>query len=64
MDKKRYTLKEVRKMNRTKAHDIASYLGISRTHYYRLENKQAVFSNEYKIRLASLYNLCVTDIEF
>ena len=64
MDNKRFTLKELRKINRVKAHDIANYLGVSRTHYYRLENKQAVFLNEYKIRLASLYNLCVTDIKF
>lgn len=64
MDNKRFTLKELRKINRKKANDIASYLGISRTHYYRLENKQAVFLNEYKIKLAGLYNLCVTDIKF
>ena len=32
MDNKRFTLKELRKINRKKANDIASYLGISRTH--------------------------------
>lgn len=64
MENKRFTLKELRKTNRVKVNDIAGYLGISIRHYYRLENKQAVFTNEHKIKVAGFYNLCVTDIIF
>lgn len=64
MENKRFTLKELRKANRVKVNDIAGYLGISRMFYYMLENKQAVFTNEHKIKVASFYNLCVTDIIF
>lgn len=58
------TLYDLRKQNKYTAVWLAKQLNISRQQYYNIENKKADIYPDIKIKLASLYNLSVSDIKF
>lgn len=58
------TLYQLRKQNRYSAVWLAKQLNISRQQYYNIENKKAVIYPDIKIKLASIYSLSVSDINF
>ena len=58
------TLYQLRKQNRYSAVWLAKQLNISRQQYYNIENKKAVIYPDIKIKLASIYSLSISDINF
>lgn len=60
----KHTLYQLRKQNRYSAVWLAKQLNISRQQYYNIENKKAVIYPDIKIKLASIYSLSISDINF